>query len=206
MSEQAPPPSDPERPPLVIRRVEPQEPIPAASDLPATPESDPDPQEGAVARPGLPRRSRPVQSPPGLIIAAAGGALLAFSPLLPWWKEEFRLTALNASVPVRSIGALRAWPGMVTLAAGLVVLLAGIAASARPRLRSALGSVVLAAGALGSLSALYAALGRSAPHVPAPNSVVVSPIAYIAVAGGVLCGLGGYLLTREAEGGIEERR
>lgn len=123
----------------------------------------------------------------GPVIAGIGGLLAAFSIAFPWWSLTYR----NIELLDSSVSGLSAWPGIVSVVAAWVMLLALAYDIQRPG-SSTVPLIGLAAGLVLTLACALA--------VVSPASVVEADPAYtvhvglgtwMALVGG-LAGLAGY--------------
>jgi hypothetical protein len=168
----------------------------------------------------------------GAIVAIVGGIMLAIGSFLTWATVSVDTTALlnklaeMLGVTADQLGPLptddlsnsvSGWDGSdgkITLVVGVIIIVAAIVIFVKPRLRVAMGAVVIVAGLVGGGVAAYdasqvkdvandaeeaaaATAGLSAGDLEGAFAVTAGVGLWVCIAGGVVALVGGVLALRE---------
>jgi hypothetical protein len=168
----------------------------------------------------------------GAIVAIVGGIMLAVGSFLTWATVSLDTSALIdklaealgvtpdqlGDLPTDDVSnSVSGWDGSdgkITLVVGVIIIVAAIVIFAKPRLRVAMGAVVIVAGLVGGGVAVYdasqvndvandaeeaaaATAGLSAGDLEGAFDVTAGVGLWVCIAGGVIALIGGVLALRE---------
>lgn len=178
----------------VDRESEPERVVIRAVKDPPTADTSPPPASRKPKQPREPRvDGKTVDT--GMGLAILGSILAAFGPLLPWWK----VTTPHMGIQISTVTGTGAWFGVVAFVGGITALSASTYLYVKPERRGTLGLVILGAGAMTFACSAFASFdGKNVVHtIFRVGTQLGIPIA---LAGGLISAVGGYLLAREGSG------